>query len=423
MAEPIPPKPSLRNRVLSFGRSSTRKSSATGESIHTPDVSQDIQPTVSESLPDLKPDDVVIAVMGVTGVGKSSFISCLSKTAVVGDGVESCTAGVSIHSTFLDGRDVYLIDTPGFNDTNRTDTSVLIEIAAWLKKSYDEKVKLAGVVYMHRISDNRVSGSGTQNLVLFKELCGEAALPCVVLTTSMWDLVPPETAERREQDLINSEEFWGGLVRHGCRVARHDNGSVSAAMIVRHILSQKWPDAFQIQTEMAEGTPLIMTKAGRVLGERLDRQTREAEEEAERLRGEIERLVAEKAEAERKAEEEREARQRQEEERALKEKETAGQSAQETKARQEEENHEMEEALRRAAEAERREDEAKKQAAEAEKIAAEAKIEAAEAKKGEEEERRKRLEEKLESAAKEIKRLEKEKADLRKASRWRCIVM
>ncbi len=39
-----------------------------------------------------RPDDVVIAVMGVTGVGKSTFISHFSKTAVVGDGVKSCEA-------------------------------------------------------------------------------------------------------------------------------------------------------------------------------------------------------------------------------------------------------------------------------------------------------------------------------------------
>lgn len=42
-----------------------------------------------------RPKDIVIAVMGVTGVGKSTFISYFSKTAKVGMGLESCRFGFS----------------------------------------------------------------------------------------------------------------------------------------------------------------------------------------------------------------------------------------------------------------------------------------------------------------------------------------
>lgn len=309
------------------------------------------------------------------------------------------TAAISIHATFLDGRKAYLIDTPGFDDTTRTDTSVLIEIATWLKKSYDDKIQLAGVVYIHRISDSRVRGSGTQNIALFKEICGAEALPCVVLATSMWDLVPREKAEQREQDLISKEEFWGGLIRHGCRVARHDNGSASAAMIIRHILSQKWPEAFQIQNEMAEGTPLIMTKAGKVLGERLDKKTKENEDETKRLKDEIERLKAMNAEAERKAqEEERHNRERQEEKGNQEEPQRLAEE--ERRTQEENGNQKLEEALRRAKEAEKRADEAEKRE-QAEKI--------------------KRLQERAERAEKEAKRLAKEKEEL-KGWGW-CSVM
>ena len=41
-------------------------------------------------VPDIKPEDTVIAVMGLTGVGKSTLISHFSDTAVVGDDLESC---------------------------------------------------------------------------------------------------------------------------------------------------------------------------------------------------------------------------------------------------------------------------------------------------------------------------------------------
>jgi hypothetical protein len=49
----------------------------------------------------------------------------------------SCTDAVQIAGTFiLDGRPVVLIDTPGFDDTTRSDTDVLKMVAAFLETSY-----------------------------------------------------------------------------------------------------------------------------------------------------------------------------------------------------------------------------------------------------------------------------------------------
>lgn len=366
------------------------------------------------------------------------------------------TATIGVHTTFLDGQDIYLIDTPGFDDTTRTDTSVLIEIAAWLKKSYDDKVQLAGIVYLHRISDNRVGGSGTHNIRLFKELCGEQALSCVVLTTSMWDLVPPEKAKQREKELISKEEFWGGLVRHGCRVARQDDGSVSATMIIRHILSQKRPDSFQIQDEMADGTPLIRTKAGRVLEEKLDEQTRVSEERMKRLQDEIERLKAEKAESEKRTQEEKERLEREASEREKKEQEEkerweketaeANRRAAEAENRAQEERESrrrqaQEEKERQERETSERKKKEQKEKERWEKETAEANRRAVEAEKRAQEERKRRqqaqeerdratedrlrkLEEQFESAKKEKERNEEEKENLKRQSFWDwCSVM
>ena len=47
--------------------------------------------------------------------------------------LESCTAEVQLADEFtLDGRRVILIDTPGFDDTSKSDTDVLKMIAAFL---------------------------------------------------------------------------------------------------------------------------------------------------------------------------------------------------------------------------------------------------------------------------------------------------
>jgi len=401
--------------------------------------------------------------MGVTGVGKSKFISHLSKTAVVGDGVKSCkatpvlplpvqaahkkrqptnkiklgTTAISIHTAFLEGRNIYLIDTPGFDDTTRTDTEILREIAAWLKKSYDDKVQLAGIVYLHHISDNRVGGSGVKNIRLFKELCGEKALSCVVLATTMWDLMPRDKAERREQELISKEQFWGGLLQHGCRAMRQDDGSVSATRIIRHILAQESPQSFQIQDEMANGTPLIETRVGRVLEERIDAQAIQFNEQIKKLEEEIARLKTEKAERDKREEEEKQ-RQAEEEAKRLEkeaqdEKKRQEREAQIEKEKLEKEAQKKKEKLEREAqkEKERQEWEAKKererQEWEAQKEKERQEREAREIRERERrdmemEDRLKKLEEKFASAKEQNERNEKEREELKKPW-WHCAVM
>jgi len=51
----------------------------------------------------------------------------------IGMNLESCTSEVQLADRFiLEGRPVILIDTPGFDDTNKSDTDILKLIAAFL---------------------------------------------------------------------------------------------------------------------------------------------------------------------------------------------------------------------------------------------------------------------------------------------------
>ena len=51
----------------------------------------------------------------------------------VGNSMESCTSDVEVAQEFsLDGQQVILIDTPGFDDTNKSDAEILMLIAAFL---------------------------------------------------------------------------------------------------------------------------------------------------------------------------------------------------------------------------------------------------------------------------------------------------
>ena len=62
------------------------------------------------------------------------FINLTSGSSLrVGKELESCTYEVQLADEFtLDGRKIILIDTPGFDDTSKSDTDILRMIAAFL---------------------------------------------------------------------------------------------------------------------------------------------------------------------------------------------------------------------------------------------------------------------------------------------------
>lgn len=160
---------------------------------------------------------------------------------------------------------IYLIDTPGFDDTTLSDTDVLKEVAGWLTDSYSNKVKLNGILYMHRITDPRMQGSAMMNLVMFKKLCGHDALKNVTLVTTMWDKVDPDDGARRENQLRTTAEYWGSMLTQGLRMDRHHNTRDSAMRLLERFVRQ--PDAtLSIQQEMVLGKKSLNdTEAGKGL--------------------------------------------------------------------------------------------------------------------------------------------------------------
>lgn len=78
-----------------------------------------------------------IAIMGPSGSGKTTFINEASGSEfAIGRGLESCTSEVQATKPFkLNGREVTLIDTPGFDDTSRSDTDILAMIGAYLSQT------------------------------------------------------------------------------------------------------------------------------------------------------------------------------------------------------------------------------------------------------------------------------------------------
>ncbi|KAF6806998.1 hypothetical protein CMUS01_14236 [Colletotrichum musicola] len=233
--------------------------------------------------------DIFLAVFGVTGVGKSSLISYLTTDTIkpeVGHTLDSCTQDVRVYQYAYSATcNIYLLDTPGFDDTYRTDKSVLRSLVSWLSLTYKNNIRLHGILYLHRITDPRMQGSAKGSLTLFRRLCGADNLKQVMLVTTMWNkLDNDKVGVAREKELVENEEFWGCMVKRGSRVERHDDTAESARRLIDLFFARDREQSVEppLQMELAiqreivdQHKPLESTSAGQKVCNTLNQEQEE----------------------------------------------------------------------------------------------------------------------------------------------------
>ncbi|KAH7075831.1 P-loop containing nucleoside triphosphate hydrolase protein [Paraphoma chrysanthemicola] len=220
----------------------------------------------------LSPDDIFIAVMGMTGAGKTRFVAnCTGQHVAEAQSIESCTMGLTMHAISIPGvkKRVCLIDTPGFDDTNRSDANILQEIAFWLVKSYELGVRLSGAIYLHRITDVRLGGSAVRGLNIFKAICGTNNFHGVTMATTFWDKVDDfDKASEDQRQLLETSSFWKDLVDGKCTMRPLTAGKSSAIELVTAIAHSNKRLVLNMQHQLVEeGLRIYQTDAGKVLQE------------------------------------------------------------------------------------------------------------------------------------------------------------
>src|SRR5580700_36213 len=79
---------------------------------------------------------------------------------------------------------------------------------------------LSGIIYLHRITDNRKTHASMRILTLFRKLCGENNLSNVLLVTNRWGVCDREEAER-EKELMTRGSFWATMLARGAKACRY----------------------------------------------------------------------------------------------------------------------------------------------------------------------------------------------------------
>ncbi|KAF8650077.1 hypothetical protein AX16_005420 [Volvariella volvacea WC 439] len=268
----------------------------TGIFSHGSHYAQELRPSAPRAQAQNR--DVTIAVMGATGSGKSSFINAVSGSNLpVSDSLHSCTSKVQISRSFeLDGRIVTLIDTPGFDDSSKSDAEVLTMISTFLAATYEQGKTLSGLLYFHRISDRRMGGISSRNIRMFRKLCGDDTLKNVVIVTNMWGEVSKEVGEAREKELCNEPNFFKGVLDKGAQMRRHFNTKESAEDVLRSVIKNH-PLSLCIQREIVDqGKDISKTAAGAELNADLLQQIERQREEIRQLQAEMKDAIRQKDE-------------------------------------------------------------------------------------------------------------------------------
>jgi hypothetical protein len=178
-----------------------------------------------------------------------------------------------------------VVDTPGFDDdtVGVTDADTLHQITKMLVKQYEMKMCLKGIIYLQRISDNRIGHSGRRALRILREICGDSALENVILTTTRWGENRDGRDEERETYLL--EHVWDPLLRMRAGNQRYHGTPDSAIGIVQDLLGRD-EVLLDIQKEIFDGRELGKTSAGTLVTDNLE----ELQVELEKSLHEIDRL-------------------------------------------------------------------------------------------------------------------------------------
>ena len=149
-----------------------------------------------------------------------------------------------------------------------------------------------GIIYIHRISNVRITGISPRNFRMFRQLCGESTLKKVVLITNMRGEVSRDIEEARENELITN--VFKPALDKGAQLARHYNTTQSAYDIIRRI-TENSPTLFPTQWPFFdEYEDIPDTSAREAINRELNEQIRHRQAEMKAVQEEVMQALKER---------------------------------------------------------------------------------------------------------------------------------
>jgi len=92
---------------------------------------------------------------------------------------------MGVHS-MVGGTDIYLVVTPGFNDTARSNGDIILAISKGLLTQKALGMKLMGIIYLHDITQYKWTGALKRQLKIVRLITGQENLKHILLVTTKW---------------------------------------------------------------------------------------------------------------------------------------------------------------------------------------------------------------------------------------------
>lgn len=189
---------------------------------------------------------------------------------------------------------VYLMDTPGFDDTNISDADILKEIATALVDAFNDKVEIQGALYVHPVIEARMRGSGRKNLIMFTKVLGMHGMKNCRLVTTKWSKVDYATGVDRETELCEEEKFWRPLLNAGASTVRFQDTTESAIEIIKPLVHGQAMEPQLVKEVVREGRSLKQTSAGQIVNEEVLEAKKAHAAEIEQLKKDIKDAIEKK---------------------------------------------------------------------------------------------------------------------------------
>ena len=252
-----------------------------------------------------RPTVLYILVMGLTGAGKSTFISVITGIEDISVGVASQLDGgnATIINLLLALKltlppvteevqdyilcynhkgtlyEIHLIDSPGFDDGDLGDAQVLSRIATYVNTNYKLKQTLAGVLYLHDITKAKVGRAGLTNLRMLENMIGMEKIDNCTLVTTKWGCTTNSQDELEREKTLRAEKnfFFGSMLQNTqhANMERFDPKTQKTALdIITPFLEKTFTP--QISCQMADpcGPNLALgeTEAGKVVADNVEKR-------------------------------------------------------------------------------------------------------------------------------------------------------